>query len=29
MTELLIIKTAEAEKLKVILTEKKLDYQAW
>lgn len=27
MTELLIIKTAEAEKIKTLLTEKKLDYQ--
>ena len=27
MTELLIIKTAEAEKIKSLLTEKKLDYQ--
>ena len=27
MTELLIIKTAEAEKIKSLLAEKKLDYQ--
>ena len=27
MTELLIIKTAEAEKIKTLLTEKKLDHQ--
>ncbi|WP_322632436.1 hypothetical protein [endosymbiont DhMRE of Dentiscutata heterogama] len=27
MTELLIIKTADAEKIKSLLTEKKLDYQ--
>ena len=27
MTELLIIKTANAEKIKTLLTEKKLDYQ--
>jgi len=29
MTELLIIKTAEAEKIKSLLAEKKLDYQGF